>query len=67
MAKVDDDTVFKMDAGFGDRLTVSVCDSKENGGGGFVQFYDVDRNAMISIDFDIYDRITKAVAQRREA
>lgn len=67
MPKVDDSQVFEIDEGFGgQRISVRVLDSADCGGGGFVQFFERDREACISIDFDVFDRITKAVAKKRE-
>lgn len=63
----DDARVFVIDEGFGNaRLKVSVVDSEDCCGGGFVHIFSVDRDASISIDFDIWDRVVKAVARRRE-
>ena len=66
MTKIDDDTVFTLDEGFGSRLKVGVTFSEENQGGGFVSFFDPDRDAWISLDFTVFDRVAKAVAKRRE-
>ena len=63
----DKDRVFEIDEGFGgQRLTVAVCDSDDCGGGGFIHLFERDREASVTIDFDVWDRITKAVAKRRE-
>ena len=65
--ETDKDRVFEIDEGFGNaRLVVSAVESPESGGGGFVHIFNPDRDASLSIDFDIWDRITKAVARRRE-
>lgn len=62
-----DDRVFEIDEGFGHaRLKVSAADSEDHGGGGFVHLFSVDRDASISIDFDLWDRVVAAVARKRE-
>ena len=67
MTKDDDNRVFEIDEGFGNaRLSVSAVESADCGGGGFVQLFDTDRDAIISIDFDLWDRVTAAVARRRD-
>lgn len=60
--------VFRIDEGFGHaRLSVSVAaDLKDCGGGGMVMLSDIDRTAFISIDFDLWERVVKAVARARE-
>jgi hypothetical protein len=58
---MSDNRIFSLDEGFGNRLDVSVFQSDENAGGGFVQLFDADRDAIISIDLDVWRRIQKAV------
>ena len=57
---------FSLDEGTGHRLNVSVTHETETGKFLSVSFSDPDRDAMVSVDADLWDRVIAAVERHRE-
>ena len=56
--------VFALDEGLGARLKISVFDSEKKDEEDFVQLFDTDRDAIISIDVSVWRRIVRQVELR---
>ena len=57
---------FSIDAGTGDRLNVSVTHETATGKFLSVSFSDPDRDAMVSVPADLWDRVLAAVERHKE-
>lgn len=70
MPKSDDkEPIFQIDEGFGGqrfKVWATPNERETGGGGGYVLLFEKDRDAWVTIDFDVFDRIAAAVAKSRE-
>jgi len=57
---------FSLDEGTGHRLNVSVTHTTETGKFESVTFCDPDRDQMVSVPADLWDRVVAAVERQRE-